>query len=121
MDIMLCLSRNETFSQAIVQGMLTGLPIIATPLPVYVEKLDTGAGVVCQDEDAIVRAMVELANDADRRRAMGEAGRRTALNRYVWSTDEFIRRHLFPGQTPVPDVHVTPGVGPRTESRQSLS
>lgn len=121
MDIMLCLSRNETFSQAIVQGMLTGLPIVATPLPVYVEKLDTGAGIVCQDEDAIVGAMMELANNHDRRRAMGQAGRATALDRYVWSTDEFIRRHLFPGKTPVPDVHVTASVGPRTESRQSLS
>ncbi len=121
MDIMLCLSRNETFSQAIVQGMLTGLPIVATPLPVYVEKLDTGAGIVCGDEDAIVSAMVALAGDLDRRRELGKAGRATALDRYVWSTDEFIRRHLFPSRGPTPKVQVTPSGANLAESRHSLS
>lgn len=96
MDIMLCLSSHETFSQAIVQGMLTELPVVATPLPVYTEKLDTGAGFVCRTDDEIVRAMTELAEDPDLRRRMGAEGRRVALERYVWSTDAFIERFLFP-------------------------
>jgi len=96
MDVMLAISSNETFSQAIVQGMLTGLPIIATPLPVYTEKLDAGGGIVCQRLGELPHAMEQLARDPDRRRSMGDVGRRTALDRYVWDTDRFIEHHLFP-------------------------
>jgi glycosyltransferase involved in cell wall biosynthesis len=100
MDVMLALSTRETFSQAIVQGMLAGLPVIASPLPVYEEKLDTGAGVVARTTAEVADAMASLARDPQRRRAMGAAGRETALQRYVWDTDVFIRRHLFPENAP---------------------
>jgi glycosyltransferase involved in cell wall biosynthesis len=96
MDVMLAVSNNETFSQAIVQGMLTGLPIIATPLPVYTEKMDTGGGIVCDSSEKVAKAMTDLAQDPDRRASMGSIGRQTALDRYVWETDVFIRRYLFP-------------------------
>ncbi len=95
MDAMLCLSSNETFSQAIVQGMLTGLPVIATSLPVFVEKLDTGAGFVADDPSAIAARMVELAGNPDLRARMGAEGRRVALERYVWDTDRFLDEFLF--------------------------
>lgn len=121
MDVMLCLSKHETFSQAIVQGMLTQLPIIATPLPVYVEKLDTGAGVVCMDDDSIVRTMTELALNAQQRVTMGQAGRATALDRYVWNTDFFIERYLFPHRIDEPNVHVTPAVKNHAESSRRFS
>ena len=47
MDVMLVPSRDEgvmreTFSQAMVQGMLTGLPIVANDLPILAEKLGEG-------------------------------------------------------------------------------
>ncbi|MCA9293949.1 MAG: glycosyltransferase family 4 protein [Phycisphaerales bacterium] len=100
MDVMLALSSNETFSQAIVQGMLTGLPIVATSLPVYVEKLDTGGGIVADEPEAIAEAMQRLAKDASLRAQMGSAGRQTALERYVWRTDECIERFLFPHDGP---------------------
>lgn len=96
MDIMLCLSRNETFSQAIVQGMLTGLPIVATSIPVYTEKLDTGGGIIADDPASIARATTDLAADPARRAEMGRIGRATALERYAWDTDRFIREFLFP-------------------------
>ncbi len=97
MDVMLTLSSNETFSQAIVQGMLTGLPIIATRHPVFVEKLDTGGGVLVDRLPAsISSAMAQLARDGAERRRMGVIARQTALYRYVWNTDIFIRKYLFP-------------------------
>lgn len=95
-DVMLAISSNETFSQAAVQGMLTGLPVIATPLPVYVEKLDTGAGVICNTTQEITEAMQRLANNPEQRRRMGDIGRKIALERYAWDTDRFIAEHLFP-------------------------
>lgn len=98
MDVMLTLSSNETFSQAIVQGMLTGLPIIATAHPVFVEKLDTGGGIVVErNAEAISDAMAQLANDAETRRMMGGIARETALERYVWDTGRFVSDYLFRG------------------------
>lgn len=94
MDVLLALSSNETFSQAIVQGMLTALPIVATPLDVYVEKLDTGGGVVCETDQQIIDAMTTLAEDAQQRTEMGTIARQTATERYEWRTQDFIRRFL---------------------------
>ena len=72
MDAMLCLSSIETFSQAIVQGMLTSLPIIATPLPVYVEKIDDASGgaggIIAKTASEIAQAIEQLAEDPSLRR-----------------------------------------------------
>lgn len=98
MDVMLAISSNETFSQAIVQGMLSGLAVIATPLEVYREKLETGGGIVLdavRDTDELALRMAELATDPARVSEMGAIGRRTALERYVWSTDRFLSEVLF--------------------------
>lgn len=123
MDAMLAISTHETFSQAIVQGMLTGLPIIASDLPVYVEKLDALAGadgaasarderardvgagrpevrrggLLCRSNAEIGAAIEVLAGDAALRARLGAEGRSIALARYVWDTDHFIREHLFAG------------------------
>ena len=100
MDAMLAVSTHETFSQAIVQGMLTGLPIVSSAIPVYVEKIDPEAGgaggVITRSTAEVARAMEALALDADLRRRLGEEGRRVALERFVWDTDRFVREHLFP-------------------------
>lgn len=98
MDVLLALSSNETFSQAIVQGMLTALPVVATPLDVYVEKMDTGGGFVCETDDEIVDAMTRLASDASLRAEMGGIAMRTAQERYEWRTEEFIRTFLEQGE-----------------------
>ncbi len=96
MDVTLTLSSNETFSQAIVQGMLTGLPIIATRIPVFEEKLDTGGGILAHTPQNIAAAMTRLVREAGTRAEMGRIARRTALERYCWSTDAFLDQHLFP-------------------------
>ena len=96
MDAMLTLSSNETFSQAIVQGMLTGLPIVATRIPVYEEKLDTGGGILAHTPENIAKAITRLVEDAGGRAEMGRIARDTALERYCWDTDVFLDKHLFP-------------------------
>lgn len=103
MDIMVVPSRDEmvmreTFSQAMVQGMLTGLPVIANNLPVLTEKIDRGGGLVFNTIDELADAMTRLADSPELREKMGELGRRTALERYVWSTEQFVERYLFPKQ-----------------------
>ena len=95
MDVMIVPSRDEivmkeTFSQAAVQGMLTGLPLIVSNLPGLTEKLDMGGGLIFDDVDGLTQAMCRLAEDSQLRRRMGEQGRRTALQRYIWNTQKFI-------------------------------
>jgi glycosyltransferase involved in cell wall biosynthesis len=116
MDAMLTISTHETFSQAIVQGMLTGLPVIASDIPVYAEKLDVRAGtsaherlvapmsaaeiriggILTRSVQEVTDAIIRLASDPSLRARLGGEGRRVALERYVWSTGTFIERHLFP-------------------------
>jgi len=95
MDVMIVPSRDdrvmrETFSQAAVQGMLTGLPLIVSNLPVLAEKLDQGGGLIFQDLNDLADAMGRLAEDAPLRRRLGAQGRATALARYVWNTQKFM-------------------------------
>ena len=89
-------SAGETFSQVMVQGMLTGLPVLTSALPVLAEKLDAGGGVVCPDAPALAAAMADMAQDQALRAHHGSIARRVALERYVWDTRSFIDRVLFP-------------------------
>lgn len=101
MDAMLVPSfgAEETFSQAAVQGMLSGLPLVTSDLPVLAEKVrgeGGDGGFVCASRDDYVRAISSLTRDDALRTAMGRTARATALARYIWSTPEFIRRFLLP-------------------------
>lgn len=101
MDVMLCPSRDEqvmreTFSQAMVQGMLCGLPVVVNDLPILTEKLDRGGGLVFRDVDELAGHMERLAGDADLRGRLGREARATALERYVWDTRRFAERYLVP-------------------------
>lgn len=101
MDVLLVPSRDEevmreTFSQATVQGMLTGLPVIHTSRPILVEKFDRGGGIRADTPAEFAAAMQNLAADSALRRSVGEAARRTALERYVWNTRRFAERYLKP-------------------------
>ena len=106
MDVVMTPSRDEevmreTFSQVMVQGMLTGLPIIASDLPIFMEKLDRGGGVLCGSVPEYAAAMARLAGDAGLRREMGRQARSVALERYVWNTKAFVDTYLFPSQDSV--------------------
>lgn len=106
MDVVIVPSRDEdvmreTFSQAIVQGMLTGLPILAGDLPILAEKLDAGGGYVFHGVEELTDHMVQLAEHPELRQTLGAQARQTALTRYTWDTVVFARRHLFTsGQRP---------------------
>jgi len=100
MDVMICPSRDEhvmreTFSQAMVQGMLTGLPIIVNDLPILLEKIDAGGGRIFQSVDDLTSVMEELAGDAELRAKLGAESRTTALARYQWSTARFAERYIM--------------------------
>ena len=100
MDIMIAPSRDEnevileTFCQAMVQGMLTGLPILANDLPVLTEKLVSGGGRVFRDAAGLASLMAQTIEDCALRRRLGTEARDIALARYVWRTDVFAADYL---------------------------
>lgn len=101
MDVLLAPSRDpkrlmETFSQCVVQGMLTGLPVVHTPIPVFAEKFDAGGGIAAETPAAFAAAMLRLAGDPALRARLGAEARRTALARYVWDYPRFDAEHLRP-------------------------
>ncbi len=98
MDVMIVASRDEnvmreTFCQAMVQGMLSGLPVIANKLQVLTEKLDQGGGLVFSTTEDLTRAMDQLFRDKPLREHMGNQARTTAKNRYIWRTADFLERY----------------------------
>ena len=101
MDVMVVPSRDEqvmreTFSQVMVQGMLSALPCIVTSLPILAEKLDCGGGLIAADIQEISAAMMSLAESQDLRVRLGREARQTAKARYIWSTSHFINEFLQP-------------------------
>lgn len=112
LDVLIVPSRDEdvmreTFSQAAVQGMLSGLPVIHSNLPVLTEKFDQGGGVAFFDDAELAHAITRLAGDPALRARLGTEARATALERYVWNTDRFIREHLFPDAAACHSRHMT--------------
>jgi len=71
----------EGLSRVIIEAMASGKPVIATDAggnPEAVEDGRTGILVPPGDPDRLARAILELARDANKRKRMGEAGRKRA-------------------------------------------
>jgi glycosyltransferase involved in cell wall biosynthesis len=85
MDILVHPSRREGLARAIVQGQLAGHPAIAYDIDGNREGLIDGAtGFIIPpfNSNLLAEKLTVLVEDADRRRAMGEAGRAFALARF---------------------------------------
>ncbi len=86
MDVFILASRKEAFGLAIVEAMAMERPVVASRvggIPDVVEDGVTGLLVPPQDPDALARAVRSLLADAERRRAMGLAGRARYEQRFT--------------------------------------
>lgn len=86
-DIVLHASRWEGLPRAVVQGLLTEVPAISFDndgAPEVVLHDETGLLVPYGDTPALADAIVALAEDSGRRRAMGHAGRERCLAEFDW-------------------------------------
>ena len=84
-DVFAHTPRWEGFGIVLLEAMLAELPVVATrvsAVPEIVADGETGILVEPGDADAVARALVELLRDDARRRALGEAGRRRARERF---------------------------------------
>jgi glycosyltransferase involved in cell wall biosynthesis len=115
-DIGVLCSHQEGFSNAVLEGMASGLPMIVTDVGGNAEAvLDGESGIVVPPHDPIqlAEAIVRLANDPPLRARLGDAGRRRmaehfALDRSIGAYDALYRA-LQSGVAPgdIREVRVT--------------
>lgn len=83
---------DEPFGMPVIEAMARGVPVVASDSGAFAELLDgpdsERAGVLVPkgDAQALAEAIEALLADPDRRRALGEAGRRRAVSRFAWPT-----------------------------------
>lgn len=99
LDVLLVPSRDEgvmreTFSQAMVQGMLCGLPLIVNDLPILKEKVEDGGGLVFKNIDELVSHMIRLFENKSERKKLSESAIKAARDRYCWNSSYFVKRFL---------------------------
>lgn len=86
-------SRSEGFSNAIVEAMAAGLPVVATRVGGNAEAVENGVNgfiVDSEDVEAMAVAVTRLLEDEAMAQAMGEAGRKIAGERFT--TDAMMRK-----------------------------
>lgn len=76
-DIYVQTSRSEGFSNAILQAMAVGLPVVATRAGGNAELITERSGLLADvgDVQAVAQGMEALLSDQGKRRSMGRAGR----------------------------------------------
>ncbi|UCD44667.1 MAG: N-acetyl-alpha-D-glucosaminyl L-malate synthase BshA [Candidatus Bathyarchaeota archaeon] len=83
--VVLC-SETESAPLTLLEGMSCGLPVVATEvggIPEIVEDGVNGFLVQPKHPEAIAQRILELSEDGALRRRLGEAARRTVLERYT--------------------------------------
>lgn len=107
-DIGLLTSHEEGFSNAILEGMAAGLPMIVTSAGGNAEAVlheETGIVVPVRDIERLAAAIVRLAGDASLRARLGVAGRERATRHF--GVERFVRDHqalydaLLGGRRPI--------------------
>jgi glycosyltransferase involved in cell wall biosynthesis len=91
-DLFVHPSHQEGFSNAILEAMAAGLPVVACDVggnPEAVVDGVTGRLVPPRDPTTLATAMAEILADPGKGRSMGEAGRRRAAERF--SLDRMVR------------------------------
>lgn len=114
-DLGILCSHEEGFSNAILEGMAAGLPMVVTDVGGNTEAVidgETGLVVPAHDPQRLVAAIVRLASDSALRAQFGKAGRQRAAQRF--GAIRFVQNHqklyeaLLAGRRPidVPEVRV---------------
>ncbi len=104
MDISVLTSREEGFSNAILESMAAGLPVVATAVGGSQEAVvdgETGFLVPSDDHEAVAEKVKLLLFDPEKRRVMGERGRARvrehfSLEKMVDETEKLYVELLIP-------------------------
>jgi N-acetyl-alpha-D-glucosaminyl L-malate synthase BshA len=85
-DVAVLCSETESAPLTLLEGMSTGLPVVATRvggIPEIVEDGANGFLVDVKHPEGIAERIIELNDDPELRRRLGEAARSTILERYT--------------------------------------
>ncbi|MCD6249484.1 MAG: glycosyltransferase [candidate division Zixibacteria bacterium] len=85
--VMPSVMESESFGVAVLEASACGRPVIASRVggvPEVLRHGETGLLVPPGDVDALTEAIVALASDREKCRAMGEAGRELVQTNYIW-------------------------------------
>jgi glycosyltransferase involved in cell wall biosynthesis len=88
-DVFLLASRWEGFSNAILEAMASSLPVVATDVggnPEAIISEKTGFIVPPNDPEAISKRIMDLLNNPEMMRKMGEAGRKRVTEHFSIAT-----------------------------------
>lgn len=88
-DIMVMPSFQEAFGVAVLEASAVGLPVIAGNVGGVPEVLDdnkTGMLIEPGDPEALAMAIMKLADNAELRKSMGDAGRKLVGEKYLWES-----------------------------------
>ncbi len=79
-------SHSENFGNVVLEAMAEGCPVVISPQVGLAQTVrETGCGEVSDSEpQTLARTLSHLLADPEGRRRMGEAGRRTAKERFSW-------------------------------------
>jgi glycosyltransferase involved in cell wall biosynthesis len=102
LDVQVLASHQEAFSNAILEGMAAGKPLVVTDVGGNAEAVvdgQTGFVVPPHDPPALAGAILPLLRDGELRRRMGQAGRRRAkdffdLDKMVETLQALYLEHL---------------------------
>ena len=77
---------QESFGMVLTRAFACSLPVVASDIAGYREVLDPAASLAVPPDEpaALVEAVAEIVADEERRRALGEAAREIAVERYSW-------------------------------------
>ncbi len=84
-DVFVLPSRSEGFSNAIIEAMAAGLPVVATDVGGNAEAVEDGvSGIIVPPEDppALAKAIANLLSDPVRAQVMGAAGKAIVAKRF---------------------------------------
>jgi glycosyltransferase involved in cell wall biosynthesis len=82
-DFLVLPSRREGLSYAVLEAMAAGLPVVASDIPPNVEAIGDGGILVASGRvTGFTEAFEQLANDPDRRTALGERARSRVMSRF---------------------------------------
>jgi glycosyltransferase involved in cell wall biosynthesis len=78
LDVMVSSSRHEGLPIAILEGMASRLPLIATPvgaIPTVIRDGNTGILVPAENPELLAGAIIDLLHDHEKRQKLGSAAR----------------------------------------------
>ncbi len=98
MDIFVLASYEEGFSNALLEAMVAGLPVVATDVGGNREALkngDVGLLVPPRSPEALAAGLSELLDNSDRRRMLAASAKTRVVNHYSVAKMTEAHLHLY--------------------------